>query len=678
MKLNECKAVLLVITEHIEMSLFSSEEQCVTKTTQVKEDQSKYEKRYRHMEHPLASDSDSDEEPEVLTLSRQQTDPKGTTPVQEELQCCLHVTDLTSDLDVEMETFPPIRLADIELVEIKSTDSSIVTSLSPNKTSHMKWKRTSPQKLGLVVKDVICLPRELYTAQLEGQISTQTKRAGVELTSRITIDDGWSAAQMESRLSSLFQGQFAKRTGQNFSFTYLQCVQGSRVLFVPETPAKGWTGAQVLRICGHGPLYILSHHKQGGSVISPSQAAVVKRDLRLNISKEKGRQLEKCVSSRVSRSPEKLTLNLNTILRLFRVENTDGETHMEVGRDDVLRCALKEVRKPGFSFRPTPIISFSNEEVDDPGEALREFFRLMLLKLQQTCVFEGHPGRRLFTYDLTALDDRKYYEAGVLIGWSLAHGGPGPGFLHPALYQLMCGQSPSLENFNWRDIVDVEVQIRLQELHSCVDAKQLPPSLCDWVSCCGIPGIYSARSNEIPTIYSRLVKHCIYHRVASMISQFLEGLNSCGGLWDLVRSHWELFLPVMSSKEQRPLKLEEFKRLFTCRYSRPDSELRAEEEATVAHWENVLAVVGDGRADFSFEDLLIFITGADHLPSFGFPKPIALCFYSQEMNAADMKLPYTPVGCLELFLPRGVAETLDLLVLLSRALRKALDLHTDE
>lgn len=39
-----------------------------------------------------------------------------------------------------------------------------------------------------------------------------------------------------------------------------QCVQGSRVLFVPDTPAEGWTGKQVLRISEHSALYILSHH----------------------------------------------------------------------------------------------------------------------------------------------------------------------------------------------------------------------------------------------------------------------------------------------------------------------------------------------------------------------------------------------------------------------------------
>lgn len=76
-----------------------------------------------------------------------------------------------------------------------------------------------------------------------------------------------------------------------------------------------------------------------------------------------------------------------------------------------------------------------------------------------------------------------------------------------------------------------------------------------------------------------------------MISQFINGLNSCGELWDMVQSHWEVFVPVMTNTQQQPLTLEEFKQLFTVCYSRPDSQLRAAEEATVRHWETVLTLV---------------------------------------------------------------------------------------
>lgn len=44
---------------------------------------------------------------------------------------------------------------------------------------------------------------------------------------------------------------------------------------------------------------------------------------------------------------------------------------------------------------------------------------------------------------------------------------------------------------------------------------------------------------------------------------------------------------------------------------------------------NLNVLLSGGRADFSLEDLLAFITGADRLPPLGLPTPISLRFYSQ-------------------------------------------------
>ncbi|XP_042272961.1 uncharacterized protein LOC121900595 [Thunnus maccoyii] len=685
MKFSERKAALLAITENIEMESFSSDEPCVVISTLERKEEYSFPQRY--LEHPLEPDYEEDPEPEVQIQPRHQTKPNTASQTKEDTEHHPPVSSWSSmeEIEIEMEVFPPLKVSGSELAEIKSNYPSIMTPPSPNNANRLKWKRLTPQKTGLVVKDVVCLPRGQYL-ELERQIIPRGKEraalSAMGMTARITIDYGWSANQMESRLVTLFRGQFVKRKGERFSFTYLQCVPGSRVLFVPDTPAEGWTGEQLLRISAHGALYILSHQDdpQEESKQTASETPVVDRkEFCLEASTESCRDEDSQLGKQtqqtsVHRNTKEFTLDLDTILRLLRQENMvqDVETHVQVRRRDLLHSALKEVRRPGFCFRTTPIISFSGEETDGHEGPLREFFRLTLLELQQSCVFEGHPGRLFLTYDLTALDDGKYYEAGVLIGWSLAQGGPGPRCLHPTLYQLMCGHIPSLEDFNWRDIVDAEVQLRLQQLQSCTDVRLLSPSLCDWVSSCGIPQIYSAGSDEIPAFYIHLVKHFIYHRVASMISQFTDGMNSCGGLWDTVQSHWEAFVPVMTSVQQQPLTLKEFKQLFTVCYSQPDSQLRAAEEATAGHWETVLTLVSDGQADFSFEDLLAFITGADHLPPLGFPRLISLHFYSQDAGTSNVRLPHASTCALELFLPRGATGAADLLLLLSRAMHEAL------
>ena len=47
---------------------------------------------------------------------------------------------------------------------------------------------------------------------------------------------------------------------QTVCVLWVQCVQGSKAWFVPDSPAEGWTGEHVLRLTGHGPLYILSNY----------------------------------------------------------------------------------------------------------------------------------------------------------------------------------------------------------------------------------------------------------------------------------------------------------------------------------------------------------------------------------------------------------------------------------
>ncbi|KAM7409249.1 hypothetical protein PAMA_000958 [Pampus argenteus] len=581
MKLTMKKAALLVITENIEMESFSSEESCEVIPAREREEERSFHQR--HMEHPLVSDSEDEPEPQVQIQPRPQTKPCTASPTKEGTEYRPPALSFMEEIEmeeIEMEVLPPLRVSDSELVEIKSDHPSIMTppTASSNKACRLKW-RPSPQKTGLVVKDVFCLPREHYL-QLDRHIVPRGREraalSAMGMTARITIDCGW-------------------------------------VLLVPDTPAEGWTGEQLLRISGHGPLFVLSHQDylqaQSEQTARATPAVDDRKEFCLEASTESCQDenslLGKQSQPHVHRNTEEFALDLDTILRLFRQENMDRdvETQVQVRRRDLLHSALREVRRPGFCFRTTPVISFSGEEADGHEGPLREFFRLALLELQQSSVFEGQPGCLFLTYDLAALENGKYYEAGLLIGWSLAQGGPGPRCLHPALYQVVHNESLM---------------------------------------------------------------------VASMISQFTEGINSCGGLWDTVRSHWEAFVPVMTSTQQQPPTLEALQQLFTVCYSRPDSQLRAAEETTAGHWETVLTLVSDGQADFSFEELLVFITGADHLRPLGFPRLISLCFYSQDAGMSNVRLPHTSTCTLELFLPRGVTGAADLLLLLSRAVHEAL------
>lgn len=52
---------------------------------------------------------------------------------------------------------------------------------------------------------------------------------------------------------------------------------------------------------------------------------------------------------------------------------------------------------------------------------------------------------------------------------------------------------------------------------------------------------------------------------------------------------------------------------------------------------------------------------------------VTTTYIFQDTSSSDISLPFAFEDSLELFLPRGIPEALDLLVLLNRALHRALD-----
>ncbi|XP_064858865.1 uncharacterized protein LOC115145061 [Oncorhynchus nerka] len=512
-------ATVMILTEDIEMDLFSVIGTFAMPIAVIPQYQQ--ETTRQQPEHPLVS---LPLEEDDIGPPKQQRE--TVTPVKIEKESIQRITNNTFEsIEIEMEMFPPSGLTESDVVEITPDDPSVMTrtpgpvvpvspepvvpvspepvvpvspepvvpvspepvvpvspepvvpvSPEPIRPSKLKWRRITPGKTCLVVKDVICLPQGHYLAQEDrhsvprGQ--ERDELAAMGLIARITIDNSWLHHEMESRLASLFRSRFFSGREQRFTFTYLQCLQSSRVLFVPDTPPQfSWSGEQVLRIAGHGPLYILSHYDFMSFEIEcewpTNNAPVINSHDFLVDDNEDEEEEERSVESPLPvTTDEEVISDLVTILQTYREQNSMPEiqTHMYVRRRDIFRSALKVMRKKSFSIKTTPLFHFLGEDVDDYDGPLREFFRLIMLELQESGILEGRPGHLLFACNQAALEERRYYAAGVMVAWSLLHDGPGPCCLHQSLYQLMCGQSPPLEDFNWMDISDVDVQMKLQQV----------------------------------------------------------------------------------------------------------------------------------------------------------------------------------------------------------------------
>ncbi|XP_061682168.1 uncharacterized protein LOC133504045 isoform X2 [Syngnathoides biaculeatus] len=263
MKPNERKEALLAVKENIEMDLFYSGESCELLSPHELNGDTCFEP---NLEHPLVCIWQEEPTPEVHARqdALQNPKPNTVTPARENknMERRAPTPVFMDDTEMEMQVILPPRKSEAKLVELMTTTFD---AASLNKASRMKWRSASPEQTGLVVKDMICLQRGHYSDETMRITAPKVKDQGglpaIAMTARISIDRQWSAKQMESRLVVLFLARHPIEAGQRFSFTYLQvlqCIQG--VLFVPVTPAEGWTGAQVLKISGHGPLYILSPH----------------------------------------------------------------------------------------------------------------------------------------------------------------------------------------------------------------------------------------------------------------------------------------------------------------------------------------------------------------------------------------------------------------------------------
>lgn len=84
-------------------------------------------------------------------------------------------------------------------------------------------------------------------------------------------------------------------------------------------------------------------------------------------------------------------------------------------------------------------------------------YRLVMQQLPQSAtLFQGRPGHIMFTHNIQAVEENKFFLAGRLVGMSLTHGGPGLCCLDPQLYQLMCDAPCDLSKFDIHNIVDLE------------------------------------------------------------------------------------------------------------------------------------------------------------------------------------------------------------------------------
>ncbi|KAL2102352.1 hypothetical protein ACEWY4_001520 [Coilia grayii] len=336
----------------------------------------------------------------------------------------------------------------------------------------------------------------------------------------------------------------------------------------------------------------------------------------------------------------------------------------------ILRSACLALSRPYFKWHREPRIEFISEMAHDYG---REFFRLLMREVQGSLgIFEGRPEDLFFTYDQRALADNKYFQAGKLTAWSLAHNGPGPRSMNKNLFMMMCGQKVKLSTMDISILLDKEQNQKMEELKNCEteeDLQRVKQSCGDWVAGCGVSTVYTAAMEDLPALIGQVVAHFSFHQVSSMIHQYIEGMDSCGNFWKMVARNYKAFLPVFTNIGEK-LSRATLRAIFKPIYSDEGSNWKELEEDTMFSFERWLVAIEEGQSEHTLEEFLVFATGADHVPALGFPQDCGIDFYDQEPGTR--RVPYASTCSQTVYLPRGVGSEEEFVDLMTLALKGSL------
>ena len=333
--------------------------------------------------------------------------------------------------------------------------------------------------------------------------------------------------------------------------------------------------------------------------------------------------------------------------------DSEDPVTITIQRKSILPSTLRAINRTSFSFFQRVCINFSGEDAIDGGGPKREYFRLLMKSIQEMGIFEGC----WFSHDLSLLGDDKYALAGKLVAWSILQGGPGPRCMSDEGYNILCEKPYSCDGAI-EDVSEQHLKVLLRDIKNCTSEENFTAVVDkygDEISFHGFSRIYLSKLSNKDDILKCLLRQYFVFRVYAEVDQFFCGLNHIAGIGAMVKKHPSLFLTFLSAKVES-IKLCQFKMLCNFSWSPEGSNARTREDSTVYCWEIFLQDAEENQSDITLQDVLVFITGADNIPALGFPKPIDIHFYDNDLANNCRRRPWTSTCALTLNLPRGIED----------------------
>ncbi|KAK1160563.1 G2/M phase-specific E3 ubiquitin-protein ligase-like [Acipenser oxyrinchus oxyrinchus] len=327
------------------------------------------------------------------------------------------------------------------------------------------------------------------------------------------------------------------------------------------------------------------------------------------------------------------TLPAMEILKELEVQINPLEfTRFTINKDDAFRGALCALRRKGFDPHHLIAVKFTNtrtsfEIVANNHGQRREFLRLLMHKLENSSLFEGSCSKNL-ALDPQALREDLYYDAGRMIGLSLVHGGPAPGFFSKMLFNCVLYGPENIVPIP-EDLADACAKQKVKKIEEALTQDELQTAIKEASEYLAVAGClrpdWTLCDKEI--LMKDILNFHLITRMHVPIQRFCEGLKILG-LLEKIQLFPEAFAELFCHKPQKltSVKLGD---LFTVHYSL-DGNRKLRETKVIGFWRQYLQDCEDSACPVSLETILVFATAADAVPPIGFvPEPSIEFLHSQ-------------------------------------------------
>ncbi|KAJ6640512.1 hypothetical protein lerEdw1_013666 [Lerista edwardsae] len=310
---------------------------------------------------------------------------------------------------------------------------------------------------------------------------------------------------------------------------------------------------------------------------------------------------------------------VSNILRELRSQINNKPTRLNINKQNLWDSALKGFQKRNFIPSNTIEVKYidgkNKIEMDICHSSKEDFFRLLMLHLQNSPLFEGNSSKNL-SFDSQALKDDLYYEAGKMIAVSLVHGGPSPSFFSKTLFNCLVYGTENVKP-TVDDVADVDVLQTIKKIKSAQTLSCLECAVSDcseYLASIGCLKPVTALSDKAMLVNEILHYHVI-KRTLLPFESFRQGLETLGVL-EKMQLNPDAFRSILCDKPEK-LSAKLLGDLFT-NHSLPG----ADTTRTLDFWMGYLQETADGESAVTLEDILVFATGVHNIPPIGFdPEP---------------------------------------------------------